>query len=167
MRLLGEQAQVAVGIIAVDLAAGANAGKFVSMKSYRYLHIIIVKEPGAAAEGPIWVLEQATAVAGTAAKALAIKHGIYSKNGADVSAIAGFTRLSPSGAGLNTHDMSAAGDTQAIICITVNAEDLDMENGFDCVGIKCADTGATTGQLGAVLYLLTDARYSGVTAITD
>lgn len=168
MRVLGEEANLTIGIVPIDLAAGANAGKFVSMKGYGYLHIIIVKEAGATAEGPIWKLEQATAVAGTSAKALGIKHGIYSKNLADVSTVAAFTKLAPSGTDLDTHDMSAAGDTQAIIAISVKAEDLDHENGFDCVGLKCADTGATTGQLGTVLYMLTDARYlPGMSAIAD
>ena len=167
MRVLGEEANVTVGILVVDLAGGANAGKFVSMKGYSGLHIIITKEAGATAEGPIWVLEQATHVAGTAAKALTIKHGIYSKNAADVSTIAAFTRLSPTGTDLNTHSMAAAGDTQAIIVISICAEDLDVENGFDCVGIKAADTGATTGQLGTVLYMLTGARYNGFSAIAD
>jgi hypothetical protein len=168
MRVLGEEANLTVGVVAIDLAAGANAGKFVSMKGYNYLHIIIAKEAGATAEGPIWVLEQATAVAGTNAKALGIKHGIYSKNLADVSTVAVFTKLAPSGADLNTHSMAAAGDTQALIAISIKAEDLDVEGGFDCVGIKCADTGATVGQLGTVLYLLTGSRYGpAFSAIAD
>lgn len=160
MRVLAEEAQLAAGIVVIDLAAGANAGKFVSMKNYAYCHVIIHKEAGATAEGPIWKFEQATAVAGTSAKALAVRHGIYSKNGADVTTIGSFTKLAPSGASLDTHDMSAAGDTQAILVISIAAEDLDRDGGFDCIGVKCADTGATTGQLGTMLYLLTEPRYT-------
>ena len=160
MRILAEEAQLAAGIVVIDLAAGANTGKFVSLKNHNNLHIIIHKEAGATAEGPIWKFEQATAVAGTSAKPLSITRGIYSKNGADVTAIASFTKIAATGASLDTHDMSAAGDTQALLVISIAAEDLDGDNGFDCVGVKCADTGTTVGQLGTALYLLTGPRYT-------
>ena len=160
MRVLAEEAQLAAGIVVIDLAAGANDGKFVSLKNHNQCHVIIHKEAGATAEGPIWKFEQATTVAGASAKPLAVKHGIYSKDGADVTAIGTFTKLAPTGASLDTHDMSAAGDTQAILVVSIAAEDLDSDGGFDCVRVKCADTGATVGQLGTALYLLTGPRYT-------
>lgn len=157
-RRVVEEMQIAAAIVPVDLAGGQNDGDWVSLKNYNHCAVIFIKEPGAVGEGPILTFEQATAVAGTGAKALPIPDGVYVKSGADLFAIGQFTKVAASTS--NTYNLSAAGDNQNLIVVEFNASDLDVEGGFDCLRLKIADTGATAGQLGAALYLLSGPRHT-------
>lgn len=140
----------------IDLAAGANTGDWVSLKNYGYCEIQLSKDPGTIAEPCIITVLQASAVAGTGSKALAIKHGVYVKAAAtDLTALGVFTKVDPTT--VNTYN--AQGDFAAIVRIPIYAEDLDVEGGFDCVSITIADTG-TAGAFGSVNYLLAAPRYT-------
>jgi hypothetical protein len=56
------------------------------------------------------------------------------------------------------------------VAVLIDAADLDVTGGYDCVGVTAADTGAARAQLGCMLYILTGPRHASSTlpsAIVD
>lgn len=156
MPRLVERAQICVGIKPVDLAGGANNGDWVSMKGFGHLSIILVAEAGVAGEDLALTLQQATAVAGTGAKGLNFTE-IHKKQGADLFAVGTFTKETQAAG--STHTDAASGEVENLYVLEIDAEDLDVSGGFDCVRLNVADTGATAGKFGACIYVLSDPRY--------
>ncbi len=149
-----EKLQVASGFVPVDLAGGANDGGWVSLKNYGRCAIVLFKAAGTAGENPVLTLEQATDVTGTGAKALDFER-IDVKQGM-LSALGAFTKLANSG---NSYTEATSAEAEAIWVVDVLAEDLDIDNGFDCLRASVADVGIAA-QLGALLYLLHEPRYA-------
>ena len=149
--LILENTQIVAGFGPVDMQSGANAGDWVSLKNYRKVAIVLFKGVGTAGDDPTLTLQQATAVAGTGAKDLTFTT-IYKKQGT-LSAIGQWTKVTQTAATSYTDATSA--EAAAIWVVEVNAEDLDVANGFDCVQASVADVGSNA-QLGALLYLLSD-----------
>jgi hypothetical protein len=154
MRLI-EQMQIVAGVIPVDLQTAANDGDWVSLKNYNHLTVVFFKAIGTAGDDPTLTLEQATAVAGTGAKALTFTT-IHVKQGTQTG-IGTFTKVTQAAAATYTH--TDAAENQAIWVVEFDAPDLDVENGFDCVRARVADVGGNA-QLGCILYLLSEPRYS-------
>ncbi len=157
MAYLTEEGQLVVAIVPIDLATGANAGDWVSMKHYTDCDIIVVADAGTAGEDPVLTVTQATAVAGTGSKALAFTR-VDSKVGAQTG-IGQFTKNVQAAA--NTYTDAVSGEAENLFVIHVKAEDLDLANGFDCIQVSIPDTGATAGKIGCALYWLSGARYAG------
>jgi hypothetical protein len=155
MKLFAEEAQLAIAFVPKDLAASASDGDWISLKHYRHITCVFIAAAGAAAEDPIITMEQATAVAGTGAKALTFTR-IDEKEGADLLTIGQFAKVTQAAAATYNGD---AGDLQKIVMVEFNAEDLDVEGGFDCVRMRIQDVGVTA-QLGVGLYILSDPRYT-------
>lgn len=149
-----ERLQLACGFVPVDLATAANNGDWVSLKNYRRCLVVLFKAAGAAAEDPTITLQQATDVAGTGAKNLNFTT-LYRKQGADVTAIAQWTKTTQAAA--NTYTNATLGDEQVLLAIEFSAEDLDFKNNFDCLRATVADVGVTA-QLGALLYIMGEPR---------
>lgn len=157
MKLLAEELQVAAAFVPVNLAGGANDGDWVSLKNYRHVTLLFFGAAGAATEPATITVEQASKVDGTGAKALNFTT-VHTKHDADLQTVGQFTKVTQAAA--NTFPMgTTTGDKQAIVLIDFNAEDLDVENGFDCIRGRIADVG-TTAQIGAMLYILSDPRYT-------
>ena len=162
--LLVEQAQIACGFVPVNLATAANPGDWISMKNFERLAIVFFGAAGTAGEDPTLTLEQATAVAGTGAKALTFTR-VDIKQGADLFAIGTFTTVTQAAANTYTNDTSA--ETQKIWVVEVKAEDLDADNGFDCVRATISDVGASA-QIGGLLYIAFGPQYAPpLTSIAD
>jgi hypothetical protein len=164
MKLI-DQLQIVSGFVPVNMATGANDGDYVSLKGYSKLGILFFKGAGGAGEPPTLTVTQASAVAGTGAKALNFTE-VWVKNNADLTTVGPFTKVTQSAA--NTY-ATATGDTQAIVYVEFDAADLDVSGGFDCVKGSVADVG-TTAQNGALIYLLGGAAYPQATqasAIVD
>ena len=158
MKALAHEAQLVQAFNVIDLAAGNNTGDRVNMKLYNHCEIIVNKEPGAVGEPITLTVLQHNAVTGGTSKALPIKHGVFIKSAAtDLTSTGVFTAVAATTA--NTYAL-AAGDTAAVVVIPILAEDLDTDGGFTFLSLDIADPGATTGQLGAALYLLTEPRYT-------
>jgi hypothetical protein len=157
MKNFAEELQVAAGFVPLDLAAAAQAGDWVSMKNYRHLAILVIKAAGAATEPATLTIEQATDVGGTTAKALNFTRADV-KRGADLYTQGTFTKVTQTAGNTLAMD-GTAGNTQALVMVEFNSEDLDGEGGYDCVRAKFADVG-TTAQLAAILYILDGARYT-------
>ena len=63
----------------------------------------------------------------------------------------------PTQAAANTFALTSDAALQAIAVIDVKAEDLDIDNGFDCLQANVADVG-TNSQIGCILYFLHEPR---------
>jgi hypothetical protein len=165
---LAEHFNICEGFLPVNLATGANDGDWVSLKGYSEVTILFFGGPGAAAEPATITLEQATAVAGTSAKALAAITTVYQKQAAtNLQSTGTWSKVTQAAAATYALGSGANGDKAAIVAITIHAEDLDGDNGFDCLRARVADVG-TTAQTGALLYVLGGPRFTPMqSAIVD
>jgi len=163
MRLV-EAAQIVGGISPIDLNDGSNAGDWVCMKNYGHCTVILYAAVGTTGSDPVITLDQATDVSGTDTKALNIDE-IYHKVGTLLSTVSAFTRVTQTaGDGYDSHPIAGA-ETENIIVIEVDRDDLDADNGFDCLNVAVAQMGAA--KIGCVLYILSEPRYTGADAISD
>jgi hypothetical protein len=166
-KLLVEEAQMVVGFNPVNLATAANPGDWVSLKNYRHVAVVFIGAPGAAAEPVTITMAQATAVAGTGTKALTFTTYYKKQAATDLTAVGTFTKVTQAAAATAILGVGSLGDNAALAVIEFNAEDLDVEGGFDCVQATVGDVGATS-QLGTLLYILIGARYRPpLSAIVD
>ncbi|AMS41168.1 hypothetical protein [Aminobacter aminovorans] len=150
-----EKLQIAAGFVPVSMAT-APTEDWVSLKNYGRMTVVFFKAAGTAGDDPTLTLEQATAVAGTGAKALNFTR-IDVKQGADLFAVGQFTTVTQAAA--NTYTDATSAEVQAIWVLDVEAEDLDVDGGFDCIRASISDVG-TNAQLGCMLYLGHEPRYA-------
>jgi hypothetical protein len=131
--------------------SGAAATKnWVSLKDASHLTIIIVT--GAWAGGTAAVtLKQATDVSGTGSKALALAKYWHDE-------AAGGT-LVETAAASNTFDLDTA---NKLYVIEVDAAELDVNGGFDCIALDVASPGANA-DFYAAAYVLSGLRYGQAT----
>lgn len=121
----------------------ASTGDHFSMKNYGHATIII--QTGAWAAGTAAVtLQQSTVVAGTDDKALGF---LEQWNG---SVLATSDLLTRTVVAANTFNLAAA---NTLYVIEIDAEDLDVDNSFDCVELNVASPGANNDFYGAVAIL--------------
>lgn len=131
---------------------------YVSMKGYDKCTIVIAVDNATTVTGGAVTLKQATAVAGTSEKALS-----FSTMFANTDVAAGET-LTETAVTSDTFTTSTTDNKNLLYVIEVEAADLDVANGFDCLRV---DVLSMANAVGFVQYILTDARYSGVASITD
>lgn len=154
---LGELLQVAEGFVPVNMATATNPGDFVSMKNFGQLHFLLFAGPGSASEPITFRAEQATTVSGGSVKALDFSV-IYVKSAAtNLQGTGTFTKVTRTAT--NTYSPATDGSKATIALITINAEDLDVNNGFDCVRGQ-VDKPGTVSAIGGLLYLLGNPRIS-------
>jgi hypothetical protein len=159
-----EKNQVCQGFLPVAMNSGANAGDVVSLKGYRRCAIVFFKAVGTNGDDPVITLEQCTSITPSNAKALNITRVDKKQAATNLLAVAEFTK-STSGSpasgdtfSTNTWTNSDLAQQAAIVVIDVSEDDLDTDNGFDCIRASIADVG-TNAQLGALLYFLHDPKY--------
>lgn len=166
-RQFGDHFNIAEGFLPVNLATAANAGDWVSLKKYGECHIVFFGGPGAAAEPATITVEQASAVAGTGAKALTFTTYYLKQAATNLQSTGTWTETTQTAANTVVLGSGANGDKAAIVVITIKAEDLDTENGFDCVRASVADVGVTA-QTAALLYILGAPRHTALeSALAD
>jgi hypothetical protein len=140
----------------VDLQTGANDGDWVSLKNYKRVLCVLMASVGTASQDPIITMEQASAVAGTGAKALTVVTAGWTKIGTtNLTAVGTWTAVAQAAAATFTAVCSAS---DKILAIEITADQLDADNGFDCIRMRVADTGGNA-QLGIGFYILADPRY--------
>lgn len=153
-----EKLQIVSGVVPINLATGANDGDFVSLKGYGRCAVVFFAAAGVAAQDPTLVLEQAQDVANTGSNAKALDFTrVDTKQGAALTAVGTFTKVTQVANDEYTSD--TAGETQQIWVVDIEAEMLDVDNGYDCIRARVADTGSTA-KLGCMLYLLHDPRFN-------
>lgn len=145
--LLVEKAGIEVAVVPKDITGAVQNGQYISMKGFEHLTIIIVQ--GAWAGGtPAVTLGQATAVAGTGAKALGFTK-YWQKAGLTASQFASTDVVS------NTFNLPNTANT--VTAIEVPSDTLDVTNGFDCVRVSVASPGANADLL-SIIYVLSSPR---------
>jgi hypothetical protein len=132
-----------------DITGVAQVGDWMSLKNYAHVTIILIQ--GAWAGGtPAVTLNQATDVTGATSKPLSftsrwVKIGLLPAST--------FGRLAV------TNDSFTLPNTpNNITILEVNGDDLDVDNGYDCLSVAVASPGAFADLL-TVLYVLSGARY--------
>jgi hypothetical protein len=130
-------------LVPKDITGAAQTGTYISLKNYTGVTILITQ--GAWAGGtPAVTIDQATAVAGTGAKALTIK-AYYQKAAVTAST---WAKTVVNGA---TFNLPATAST--VTAIDIDASELDASNDFDCLQVKVASPGANADLL-SIQYLL-------------
>lgn len=167
---LVEQAAIVSIVLPKDMHGSANPGDWVSMKNYDKCTFIVHKGKGTDGQDPAFTLTQSAVVAGSNPKPLKLTT-VWLKQGADLKAIGGFTRVDQADAtaALGVYTNTDSAQAEGLYVIEVKAEDLDRDNGFDCVNLSWADVGGNA-QIGGAIAILWGARYAGaglVSAIID
>lgn len=160
MRLI-DDFKVVVGCPPAALTSTAGDGDYVSLKQFDHLTIILSVDNATTVTGGTITLKQATAVAGTGEKALA-----FTKMWANTDVAAGDT-LTETAVTSNTFTTSTTDNKNLLYVMEVNADDLDVDNSFDCVRI---DSTGMANAVGSVTYILGGCSFSpalAISAITD
>jgi hypothetical protein len=141
-----------------------RVGDWVSLKNYDGCLIVIHKAAGSAGDDMSILLEQATDVSGTSAKALNVTH-LYAKIGATaLTATSQFTKYTGSATNdidtVSVFGTDVAGDSnEACFVLDIRASDLDVSGGFDCLRWSSEGDDLGAAAIGASFYLLYGARY--------
>ena len=167
MRLL-DNAQIVSGFVPVDMQTASNPGDVVSLKNYNHLTVILFKGIGTDGQDPVLTFEQGTDVAFGTNKVLANIDEFWQKQATDLTTVGTFTRVTQTASQTVTLDGTSA-QSQGVYVFEIDATDLDVDGGYDCVRVTVADVGGNA-QLGCLLYILTEPRYAAETmpsAIVD
>ena len=149
MRALGRLFDIVPAIVPLDFAT-ARTGDVVSLKNSSGITIVIFKGAGTDGDDQTFTFLQGTDVAFGTSKALNVTT-YYEKEGT-LTSVGAWTKVTQAAA--NT---VAPGDptaqSQAVYVFEFNAEDLDRNNGYDCIRVE-NDGAGSNAQLGCALYLL-------------
>lgn len=154
MNLLGK-IDIVPAIIPLDLQT-ARDGDWVSLKNAQGCLVVVFKGTGTAGDDPSITIEQASDVAGTGAKVLNAITEFFKKTGT-LTSVGTWTRVTQTADELVTVDTASA-EVEAIWAFNIESDQLDVDNGFDCVRVRIADVG-TNAQLGCALYILHGLRF--------
>lgn len=148
---LDEQSYFVQATSMVALTGAGGDASYVSLKNFRRVTIVIDILNGTTVTGTVVTLKQATAVAGTGEKALAFSRMLANT---DVGAAQTMVETAVTSDTFTTNTTNAK---RLRYIIDVEASQLDVANGFDCIRVD-ADSGVNS--TGLVSYILLDARYS-------
>lgn len=154
MRLV-ESTKIVAGLC--PITPSTSTPDYVSMKDYRHFTAIIQVDNATTVTGSAITLKQATAVAGTSEKALAFTK-VWANTDIDASDALVETVVTS-----NTFTTDATNNKNLMYVIEVDASELDMANGFDCIRVG---TGNATAAVVSVTYILSQPRYKGTTPPT-
>lgn len=149
-----EQLQIVAAFAPANLGSGAHTGDTVSLKNYRRCLVLFHKGIGASADDPTITLHQATDVAAGTNKALNFTTIYVKTDLTHLSDIGQWTKVTQAAA--NTYTDATAGESEIMWAIEFKAEDLDINNGYDCLYATVADAGTTTTNIGVIYYILGD-----------
>ena len=155
---LAKEAKIVLANVPVDINNLAVTGDYVSMKGYGHLTIIL--QFGAVGTGTALTLKQATDVTNSLSDEKALSYDkIYINIGLTTTDLTETTVTS------DTYTVSSANSN--LYVIEIDARELDITNGFDCVRFDLASGAGTT--ILSVIYILSDPRYdqNSVNAIVD
>lgn len=157
MKPLGALLDIRQAIAPLDLQT-ARDGDWISLKDAQGVLVVVHKGIGTDGDDPVISFQQASAVAGTGAKDLSTIATIFSmEHATTLESVTAWTKeTQTAGASFSPGDPSA--QSQALYVFQIEADELDADNGFDCVRVRVADTG-TNAQLGSALYILYGLRY--------
>lgn len=149
--MLHEQVRMVVGFS--PLLPSSSTPDYVSLKNYERCSIVILLNNATTVTGSAITVKQATTVAGGSEKAVS-----FAKAYRNITAGAGTDdTLAAFDVTSDTFTTNSTNNVDAIYVIDVQASDLDVAGGFDCIRAGVGD--ATAAVIG-VLYLLYGQRYS-------
>jgi hypothetical protein len=155
--LLSEQVKIVEGLLGV--VPSTSTPDYVSLKNFERVMILIQVKNATTVTGSAITLRQATSVAGGSEKALSFSKAYRNIDTAAADALAEFAVTSDTFTTNNTNSKNL------MYAIEVKAEDLDVNNGFDCIR---AGTGDATAATVTVTYFLFGAKFPTTqAAITD
>lgn len=143
----------------------ARTGDVISLKNWGRCALVLFKAAGSASEDPTLTVEQCVNVAGSSNKAINFTRVDYKQG--TLTSVGTWTEVTQSAG--NTYTNATSSENQAIWVVDIKAEDLDVDNGYDCITCSIADAGSTN-QIGCVLAILHEPRYAkagGVSAIAN
>lgn len=146
---LDEQAKIVVGFSGAT--PSTSVPDYVSLKGYERCSVLIQVNNGATVTGVAVTLKQATAVANTGEKALAFTR---MKANADIGATDVGVETAVTS---NTFTTATTNDKDLLYILDVQASDLDVAGGFDCIR---AGTGDGVNAVTTVIYVLYPAKYA-------
>jgi len=158
---LDERVYPVVAAAGLLLTSTLGDTTYVSLKGYQRCQIIISIADGTTVTGSTITLKQATAVAGTSEKALAFTRMLANTDYAASKTMVETAVTS------NTFTTQTTNSKDSLYIIDVDASDLDMANGFDCIRVDGTGHAATASRGCVVLYNLYGARYSGASPLAD
>jgi len=155
--LLSEQVKFVEGLLGV--VPSSTTPDYVSLKNFERIAVIILVKNATTVTGSEITLKQATSVAGGAEKPLAFTKAYRNLDTAAGDVLTEFAVAS------NTFTSDSTNSKNLMYVIEVQAEHLDVNNGFDCIR---AGTGDATAATVTVLYALFGAKFgTKAPAITD
>jgi len=141
-----------------DLNGGATTGDYVKVNNAKRVGVLVILGDGTAGDANDLdlLLYQATDTSGTSAKVLnALETGrIYTMYAASLAAMQALTAITkvtqatPDEQYTPTDD----GESVGIIWVEINPQDLDVDNGFDC--IRCDLTQPGAAKICAAVYVI-------------
>lgn len=158
-KTLVQSAKVVTGLASV--VPSTSTPDYVSLKDYAHFTAIIMVANATTVTGSAITLKQATAVAGTAEKALA-----FAKVWSNIDAAAA-DALAETAVTSDTFTTDTTNSKNLMYVIEVDVAQLDVSGGFDCIRVGTANATAATVT---VVYILSSPRYSQAVppaAITD
>ncbi len=156
---LEEQVTPVLAAAGLLLTSTLGDTTYVSLKGHRGCMILISIADGTTVTGSTITLKQATAVAGTSEKALAFTRMLANTDYAASKA------LTETAVTSNTFTTQTTNSKDSFYVIDVQASDLDVANGFDCIRVDGTGHAATSSRGCAVIYLLYGKRYSNSTPV--
>jgi hypothetical protein len=152
------------GLVPINIGS-ARSSDVISLKNWGRCAIVFHKGAGSASEDPTLTVLQASSVAPSNAKALTFTE-LYVKQGT-LSSVGTWTKTTQSAA--NTYTNATLSESECVIVIDIKAEDLDVDNGFDCIQVTIADAGSVN-QIAALFFVPHEPRYAkdgGISAIAN
>jgi hypothetical protein len=151
---LVQEQKIIQAVPAADYNGAAPTGCWVSVKNYGHVQFVVqCGVINASAVGITCTVQQASAVAGTGAKALIGGISNYWVHGArgDI-----YTNKATTISGF---DVTEASDYKTYI-LEIDTSALDAANSFDCLRLN-ADTASAHSQILNAFYILSKPRYTG------
>lgn len=159
---LCQRMDIVSGFVPVDMQTAANPTDYVCLKNWRRAHFILYKGIGTAAQDPVLTFTQATEVAGSTTKAASIITKYYYKQDTDLTSAATTWSTATQAASQTVTLNATSAESQGIYVFTIEADQLDVDNGYDCINCSVADVGGNA-QLGCMLILLEGPRFAQAT----
>jgi hypothetical protein len=163
-RLFLDDHDIVVGQVPISVGT-ARTGDTVSLKNWGRCTVVFIGDVGVSNEDVTLGIQQAKSVAPSSNKDLEftrvdIKQGTLSSTGT-------WTKVTQAASASYTN--TDAGGQQKLWVVDIKAEDLDADNGYDCIYATTTDAG-TASALGCLIYILSEPRYAkegGISAIAD
>ena len=160
-KILGSVVDFVAGVLPLDFQT-ARTGDLVSLRNASVCGILIVKGVGTDGDDQTFTLRQAAGVGGTP-KDLAVITEYWEKEAlTDLTGTGVWTRVTQTAAAtIVPGDPSA--QSAAMYYTEVEADQLDVDNGFDSIQMNNDGAGAAA-QLGVVIYILGGLRHKATPA---